>query len=67
MKEAEEHQREDRTKAEAPILQLAPCIKENEAPVLSPRIIDIVFISYTTPTYYFIYTPSLLRPPQNAA
>lgn len=66
LKEAEDHQREDRAKAEAPVLQLAPCINENEVPVSYPLIIDTVFLSYTTPAYCYIYTTNLLRPPKNA-
>lgn len=66
MKEAEEHQRNDKAKSENPTLELAPCAKENQMPELKPFPFNSNYSSYITKVYCFLYTKELLRPPKVA-
>ena len=66
MKEAEDHQQNDRAKVENPLLELAPTANENQAPELKLVHFNKTYPKYTSNVYCFLYIKDLLRPPRLA-
>lgn len=63
IKEAEQHQQEDRAKTEAPVFQLAPCEKETAGVTPKTTPAQPNYSLYQQAHYIFNRVVELLRPP----
>ena len=63
MKEAEQHQQEDRDKTETPVLQLAPCEKETTGLWYEELPFKPIYSLYLQDGYTYQSIVELLRPP----
>lgn len=67
LKEAEQHQQEDRAKTETPTLQLAPCETETTGLLYDGLLVKLSYSPYLPNGYTYQSIVELLRPPGLAA